>query len=168
MALFEQATGDIENASKHLSNVIEVWTPMLQQRTGNTKESRKRLREYNSIVSAASCYLAGIEIEKEQYQDALRHVQMAEKTAEKSYPIRQVEAAMMHGTVLEARNFSDPHVEKALQQAIDIVSNTDLLGAQIRAHDLLGRHFFKVGEVDRGNEELDQVRKISQTAMFAH
>jgi tetratricopeptide (TPR) repeat protein len=167
IALFEQVTGDLENASAHLKNVIEGWAPMLQQKVGNTKENRKRSREYNNIISAASCYLAGVEIEMHHYKNALYNVKRAQETAERSYTIRKGEAAIMLGVVLEAHDLNDPNVEKAFQQSIDILSNTDLLGAQVHAHDLLGRHFFKVGKIKMGEDELNKARKISQIAMFS-
>lgn len=167
IALFEQATGDLENASIHLKQVIETWTPKLLQKGRKTKEDQKRWREHNNIISAASCYLARIEAEMHQYENALRNIKIAQEAANNSYTIRKGEAAMTLGVILEAHHLHDPNAERAFRQAIHALSNTDLLGAQIHAQDLLGQHFLKIGNIEMGEEELNKARKISQTALFS-
>ena len=125
------------------------------------------LSSYN-IVSAATCYLAGIELEAHRYKDALFNVNQAQKTAEQSNILRCGEAAMMLGRILEAQHLYDPDAEEAFRKAIAILAPTDLLAARIRAHDLLGRHLLKIGRETQGEEELDRARELAHQAMFSH
>ena len=117
-----------------------------------------------NVVSAAACSLAGIELETENYQEALNYVQQAQYAGQMSYTLRKAEASIMRGRVLESINILDPAAESAFRDAITLLAPTDRLAAQIQAHDALGRHLLKKGDTKVGEVELDIARSLSDVA----
>lgn len=135
-----------------------MWTPTLDESVNTTPYT---LKERANVVSAAACYLAGVELEDANCQVALTYVEQALEAGKKSYILRQAEAEMMLGQILEHINLQDPNAEVAFREAIRLLAPTDRLGAQIRAHDLLGRHLLKKGLAKEGEKELDIARRLS-------
>jgi Tfp pilus assembly protein PilF len=139
--------------------VLETWTPTLDEAVNTTPYN---LKERANVVSAAACYLAGIELEDSNCQVAHTYVEQALEAGEQSYKLRQAEAHMMLGQILEHMDEHDPKAEQAFRDAIAILENTDRLAAQIRAHDLLGRHLLQKGMTKEGRKELDIALKLSK------
>jgi tetratricopeptide (TPR) repeat protein len=159
IGLIEQAMGNLNGARQRLRRVLETWTPTLDEAVNTTPYN---LKERANVVSAAACYLAGIELEDSNCQVAHTYVEQALEAGEQSYKLRQAEAHMMLGQILEHMDEHDPKAEQAFRDAIAILENTDRLAAQIRAHDLLGRHLLQKGMTKEGRKELDIALKLSK------
>lgn len=158
IGLIEQAMGNLNSARQRLRRVLETWTPTLDDAVNTTSYS---LKERANVVSAAACYLAQVELEDGHCEVARTYVEQALAAGRQSYILRQAEAQMMLGQILEHIDLQDPKATKAFQDAVTVLENTDRLGAKIRAHDLLGRHLMKKGLTKEGEKELDIARKLS-------
>jgi tetratricopeptide (TPR) repeat protein len=158
IGLIEQAMGNLNGARKRLRRVLETWTPTLDEAVNTTPYS---LKERANVVSAAACYLADVELADSHCQVAQGYVEQALEAGKQSYILRQAEAQMMLGQILEQIDVHDPKAEKAFREAIAVLEKTGRLAAQIRAHDLLGRHLLKKGLTKEGEKELNIARKLS-------
>ena len=163
IGLIQQAQGQLQDARTELQKLLETWWPELEKTANDSEDDTRRLRELGNLVSATACSLAGIELEAVCANDALRYVQKAIYAGEFSNKLRQAEAQMMYGRVLELQKDMN-EAEAAFRNACDLLEDTDRLAARIRAHDLLGRHLLKNGKPEEGEKELDQARLLSHQA----
>jgi transcriptional regulator with XRE-family HTH domain len=167
MGLIEQAVGNLDGARKALRGVFDMWKPKLEEGVENTTAGKRRKQERANVVSAAACYLAGIELEAGNYEAARAYVEQAQEAGKESYIVRRAEALMMLGKILEAQSAEHPEcdgtaAEEAFQQAINELEKTERVAAKIKALDLLGRHLLKKGKVAEGEKVLDRARRLSQ------
>jgi tetratricopeptide (TPR) repeat protein len=161
IGLIEQAAGRLDDARKYLLEILFTWMPELERRAATPETEQRSLQELANVISAAACSLAGVELEEERYQDALTYVHQARYAGKLSYILRRAEAEMMLGRILEAINLQDPQAEVAFRAAIKELASTHRIAAQIRAHNLLGRHLLKKGETKVGEQELDHALHLS-------
>ncbi len=166
LGLIEQATGNLDRARTLLQGVLEKWQSSLVEPVENTAAGQRRRKERANVVSAAACYLAGVELEAGNYEVALTHVRQAEDAGKQSYILRRAEAAMMLGKILDMLSLDHPEcdglaAEEAFRTAVKELEPTDRLAAKILAHDLLGRHLLKKGKISEGERELDRARRLS-------
>ena len=167
IGLIEQALGKLDDARKHLLEVLQRWTPQLDklvQAVSPSKVNSRRVQELANVISAVACSLAGIELEAHNYEEALAYAQQARNAGQFSYKIRRAEAEMIVGRILEARNMQESAAEEAFRAAINELADTQRIAARIRAHELLGRHLLKKGNTQSGDEELDKARRLSRQA----
>ena len=164
IGLIQQAQGQLQDARTELQKLLEAWWPELEKTANNFDDDRRRLLELSNLVSATACSLAGIELEAECANDALKYVQQAIYAGEFSNQLRQAEAQMMYGRILEFQKDMNTKAEVAFRNACDLLEDTDRLAARIRAHDLLGRHLLKNRKTEEGEKELDQARLLSHQA----
>ncbi len=166
IGLIEQALGHIDQARSSLEGVLKTWQPVFEQRTfseaSQAPHDLRPLRESANVVSAAACYLAGLELQTKNLPQALIHVHLAQQAAQHSYILRRAEALMMLGQILETQKVEDTEAENAFRAAIAELSSTDRLAAKIRAHDLLGRHLLKKGKLQEGEDVLNYTRKLAR------
>jgi len=170
MALIEQAQAKITQGQERLLSVLKIWQPTLaheeHQAPGGGTHS---LSERANVVSAAACYLAGIECQTGHLNEALETIQLALQASQMSmgYKVRQAEAFMTQGQILEARNMResnhtrDPKVEQAFRQAVQILKNTDRRAVRMQAHYLLGRYLLSTGEQVEGKREIDKASELA-------
>jgi len=166
IGLILQSTGRLNEARTMLHGVLDQWQPLLAESMENTPIGQRRRQERANVVSAAACYLAGVELEAGNYQEALSYVHQAEDAGKQSYILRRAEAAMMLGKILEAMSKDNPEcdgeeAEQAFRRAVQELEPTDRLAARILAHDLLGRHLLKKGKTSDGEKELNRARALS-------
>lgn len=166
IGLIEQAAGNLDQARLSLQEVLETWTPKLDEPMENTPLGRRREQQLANVVSAAACYLAGVELEARNYEAALAYVHQAQAAGEQSYILRRAEAAIMLGKILEAQSFEHPEqddsaAEMAFRKAVTELQPTDRVAAKIHAYDLLGRHLLKKGKLNEGERELNRARRLS-------
>ena len=166
IGLIEQASGRLEAARTLLRKVLEQWQPRLAEPLESTPAGKRRKQERANVVSAAACYLAGVELEAGNHEAALASVYLAENAGKHSYIVRRAEAAMMLGKILEAMSQDHPagdgtEAEQAFRRAVHELEPTDQLAAKILAHDLLGRHLLKSGKTREGERELNRARALS-------
>jgi len=164
IGLIEQESGNRDDARQHFQGVLSAWLPELEKRANAPEMEQRGLHELANVVSAAACSLAGLELEMENYSEALKYVQQAQYAAQMSYTLRKAEAAIMLGRLLELIDVLDPAAERAFRDAVTLLAPTDRIAAQIRAHDALGRHLLKKGETKAGEIELDIARSLSDVA----
>ncbi len=167
IGLIEQAVGDLDQARLSLREVLETWQLKLDEVVEHTPAGKRRKQERANVVSAAACYLAGVELDAGKYDVALTYVQQAQEAGKESYTLRRAEAAMMLGRILEAQSREHPEcdgaaAEEAFRQAISELEKTDRIAAKMKALDLLGRHLLKRGKTDEGEKVLDRARRLSQ------
>jgi tetratricopeptide (TPR) repeat protein len=161
IAIIEQGLGNLQEARKRLQKAIANWATTLDGATSANSRDQRQIKERANVVSAAACYLAGIELEERHYEEALKYIHMAREAAKKSYILRRAEAEMVLGQILEAMNSHDPEIERAFRAAVAELDPTDRIAAQTQAHDLLGRHLLKTGRVEEGEKELLHARRLS-------
>jgi tetratricopeptide (TPR) repeat protein len=169
IALIEQSLGKLSEANGRLSEVLVTWQPALDDSevsrdssfSNNVDMNRYTLKERANLVSAAACYLAGIENEEGNCDKALDHIQLAIETGKKSYILRRAEAYMMQGQILAANRPDDPEVERAFRAALKELEQTDRLVAKGRVHILLGNYLSKQGRTKEGEAELNEALKLS-------
>jgi tetratricopeptide (TPR) repeat protein len=166
IGLIEQALGRMDEARTHLLEVLDKWRPELEIHTQipPLPAEQRTVQEVANVVSVVACTLAGIELEAHNYPQALTYVQQAKSAGKLSYILRRAEAEMMLGRILQEIDLHDPAVEKAFRAALKELGATDRIAARIRAHDLLGRHLLRRGEVKVGEKELDQGQRLSHLA----
>lgn len=167
IALIEQSVGHLDEASRRLHQVLDDWVPTLGEPESPRRSSspfrtgQYTLKERANVVSAAACYLAGVEHQQGMCDEALEHIQLALEAGQKSYILRRAEAYMMKGQILADGDLSDPRAEEAFQAALRELESTDRLAAKIRAYNLLGRHLMKQGRAAEGEKELDKALRLS-------
>jgi transcriptional regulator with XRE-family HTH domain len=165
MALIEQAQTKVAQGQERLLSVLKLWQPTLEDEEHQTHP----LSERANVVSAAACYLAGIECQTGHLNEALETIQLALQASKMSmgYRVRQAEAFMMQGQILEARNTRDsnqardPKIEQAFRQAVQILRNTDRRAVKIQAHYLLGRYLLSTGDPAEGKREIDKASELA-------
>lgn len=166
VALVEQALGRRDEARRHLQELLSEEEPVLKQLRQKSAVDSRLIKESANVCSAVACSLAGIEIEDGNRDEALTYVRIARDMGRLSYTLRQAEAEMMFGYILETVNPADPEAEEAFRQAVQTLEKRapERVAARIRAHDMLGRHLLKNGKMAEGDRELDAARRLSRTA----
>jgi tetratricopeptide (TPR) repeat protein len=166
IGLIYQGLGRLDQARACLLEVLEQWTPTVAQLSleGKNPDEQSRIRQEASLVAAAASYLASIELQEQHYEKALAYVHQAQEAAAKSHKLRRAEAYLIEGQIRETLNPEDPRAEQAFRAAVRELQGTDRIGAQIHAHDLLGRHLLKRGRIKDGERELDLARGLAQMA----
>jgi tetratricopeptide (TPR) repeat protein len=94
-------------------------------------------------------------LEAGNIDEALKYVECALQAAERSYKVRQADAHIMHGRILEAINLHDPAAEEEFRLATKVLADTDRLASRSSAHSRLARHLFKKGKAEEGEKELE-------------
>lgn len=171
IALIEQSLDKLHEADRRLNEVLAIWQPSLSDselpfdtsHANNLDKNRYTLKERANLVSAAACYLAGIENEEGYYEKALEHIQLAIETGKSSYILRRAEAYMMQGQILAAHRPGDPAVEGAFRAALHELEQTDRLAARARVHILLGKYLTSQGRSQEGDLELNKALKLSNS-----
>lgn len=162
IALIEEALHQLDAARQRLQAILDDWLPTLEDEpadshiTHATQEKRRRYteKERANVVSAAACYLASVEHEQNQCDEALAHVDLALEIGQKAYIVRRADAYLTKGQILAHRG--DPQATEAFRQALAELKNTDRLGAIIRVHKLLGEHLIRQGRKEEGEAELEK------------
>lgn len=164
MAQIEQAQGQAERGKQRLLDILTTWQPLLQ---ANDSERTPRRQAQANIVSAAACYLADIECQAYNFQSSLKYVDIAINTGLESYKVRQAEAFMMLGHILETRadqtnnGIHDPSIAENYQKAIDALQATERKGMMSQAHYELGRYLLRIGKREQGDQEMEIARGLA-------
>lgn len=162
LAQIEQVQGQIEQGRSRLRAVLEAWKSTLTNDFQAAPGERLyQLAERANVVSAAACYLAGIECQVKDFDSALASVQLAIEAGRQSYKVRQAEALLMQGQILENRNVRDPVIEQVLYQAVNVLQSTDRRAIRSQAHYQLGRHLLSIGKVAEGDREIERAREFA-------
>jgi transcriptional regulator with XRE-family HTH domain len=171
IGLIEQTSGKLDQARTRLREALQTEQLALHKLTHSAiTECRKGnghgniIEEQANAVSALACSLASIELEDCNYDEAHSYAQQALSAGKLSYTLRQAEAKMMIGRILEANNPQDRLATEAFQKAVEILDSTDRVAARTRAHNLLGRHLLKKGDIQGGETELDRALQLSNVA----
>ena len=160
IALIEQMAGNLDEARRHLQDILSTWSPMLTT-PPNTTINQRRLSQYRNVVSLSCCYLAEVELAAHNDNEALAYAKLGNEIAQNSSILRRAQASITLGKVLSASNASNLEVEKAFRQAINILSSTELLGVQIHAHEMYGQYLLKQSRIAEAKREFDIAQEIS-------
>jgi tetratricopeptide (TPR) repeat protein len=164
MAQIEQWQGKAAQGRQRLLAVLSTWQPASEI---ETRERSPRRQEQANVVSAAACYLAGIECQAHDFEKSLHYIDIAIKAGLESYRVRQAEAFMMKGNILESRDGQsnhgthDPAIEESYHQAIDALKETDRKGILSQAHYELGRYLLSIGKREQGDQEMEIARGLA-------
>jgi transcriptional regulator with XRE-family HTH domain len=161
IAQIEMALGDIERVRTYLKDVLNSWSRVLDEPPAIIAQDKHRQQEEASVVSAASCSLAGIELEAGNYQLACMYADKALAAGKRSYKLKRANAYLMRGRILEAMNPYDQAVEVAFRSATEELAGTHRIAARIGAHVRLGRHLLRIGKIEEGERELEQAHLLS-------
>lgn len=167
MAQIEQAQGQAMRGKQRLLAVLSTWQPTLQT---DISERPARKAERANVVSAAACYLANIECQARNFQDSLEYIDIAIKAGLESYKVRQAEAFMMKGQILESQNGQaqadahDPAIADNYKKAIDSLKETERKGILSLAHYEFGRYLLSIGKKEQGNQEIEIARGLAGIA----
>ncbi|HEY1351926.1 MAG TPA: helix-turn-helix transcriptional regulator [Ktedonobacteraceae bacterium] len=165
IALIEQARGQIEQSGRRLLDVLDTWKPSLAEDFRPEVGARLyQLPDRANVVSAAACYLAAMEYQAGRLEAALDYVHLALQAGTQSYKVRQAEALLMQGQILEARDACDPLIEGAYRQAVEILRGTDRRAIQAQAHYQLGRYLLTSGKTEEASREIEMVRELAGLA----
>ena len=140
---------------KYLQEILDTWQHVLQEPEAIDSEDQRHQKEQLNIVSVAACSLAGMALEAGNIDEALTYVKCALQAAERSYKVRQADAHIMHGRILEAINLHDPAAEEEFRLATKVLADTDRIASRSSAHSRLARHLFKKGKAEEGEKELE-------------
>jgi len=161
IAQIEQALGDVERVRAYLEEILSTWSYTLDEPAAITLQDKHRQQEEASVVSAAACSLAGIELEARNYEAATAYVKRALAAGQRSYKLRRADAYLMRGRILESIDPYDPATEEAFRHATEELAGTQRIAARISAHVRLGRHLLKIGKIEDSDQELEQARLLS-------
>jgi transcriptional regulator with XRE-family HTH domain len=174
IGMIEQALGNLDGARSCLQEALEAeqaaWHASLRASGADyrgedgQREWERRMKEQANVLSALACSLAGIELEARNYTKAQSYAEQALEAGKASYTLREAEAEMMLGRILEANNPLDHRATEMFQNAINLLGNTDRIAARIRAYNLMGRHLLKIGDIVAGETVLDQALQLSNIA----
>lgn len=164
MAQIEQAQGKASQGKQRLLAVLKTWQQATQ---AEANERLTRRAERANVISAAACYLAGIECQERHFQSALDYISIAINAGLESYKVRQAEAFMMKGQILEVQNglddseLPDPAIEASYRKAIDALKETERKGILSQAHYELGRYLLSIGKREQGNQQIEIARGLA-------
>ncbi|HEX7733686.1 MAG TPA: helix-turn-helix transcriptional regulator [Ktedonobacteraceae bacterium] len=164
MAQIEQAQNKITRGKQRLLTVLTTWQPGLQN---ETSDHHPRKADRANVVSAAACYLASIECQAHDFENALKYIEIAINAGLNSYKVRQAEAFMMKGQILEvlhAQQTSDSHdpaITESYKKAIDSLKDTGRKGIMSQAHYEFGRYLLSVGQREQGDQEMEIARGLA-------
>ncbi len=161
IAQTEQTLGDVEKAYKHLEETLATWIFVLEQPEATSAEEKLQQQEEAGVVSAAACAMSNIELEQGRVEEARAHADIALVAGQRSYKLRRSDAYIMLGRILEHIDSRDPAAEEAFRQAVKVLADTQRISARIQAHMRLGRHLFKIGKAEEAEQEIEQVRLLS-------
>jgi len=145
---------------KYLQEILDTWQHVLQEPEPIDSEDQRHQKEQLNIVSVAACSLAGMALEAGNIDEALTYVNCALQAADRSYKVRQADAHIMHGRILEAINLHDLAAEEEFRMATKVLEDTDRLAARSSAHNRLARHLFKKGKTEEGEKELETAHTL--------
>jgi len=162
IALIEQTQGQHTRARERLLEVLHLWKPSLEEGAPSTPGPRSYLRaERANVVSAAACYLAGLEQQAGRIENAMENVQLAIRAGKESYKVRRAEAFIKLGEILETLEPASPQIEDAFRQAIDALKDTHRMGIRIQAHYHLGSHLLSTGRNKEGLQEIEKAQALA-------
>jgi transcriptional regulator with XRE-family HTH domain len=145
---------------KYLQEILDTWQHVLQEPEAIDSEGQRHQKEQLNIVSVAACSLAGMALEAGNIDEALTYVKCALQAAERSYKVRQADAHIMYGRILEAINLHDPAAEEEFRLATKVLADTDRIASRSSAHSRLARHLFKKGKAEEGEKELETAHTL--------
>lgn len=161
IARIEQELGQTQVVQQKLNNLLTVWSAIMQETSPNDSSLREAQA---NIVSSAAYMLAQIALERGNTAEAKNFAERALEAANKSYTIRQAEAHTILGRILEAQK--DRRAEQEYRAAIDALSGSERIGARIRMHARLGSYLYSIGESTKGEAELEEVRRLSDSVLI--
>jgi transcriptional regulator with XRE-family HTH domain len=162
IAQIEKELGNQQSQTirRYLQEILDTWQHVLEEPEAASPEDQRHQKEQANIVSVAACSLAGMALEAGNIDEALTYVKCALQAAERSYKVRQADAHIMHGRILEAMNLYDPAAEEAFRHATKILEDTDRIAARSSAHSRLARHLIKKGKTEEGDKELETAHTL--------
>lgn len=162
IAQIEQVQGKTQQAQQRLHSVLEAWHPTLDDTFQPIPGQRlHQLPERANVVSAAACYLADLENQTHDFAAALKHIHVAIQAGRLSYNVRQAEAFMKLGEILEAQNPHNLAIEQAFRQAVETLKQTDRRVTRAQAHYQLARYLLSNGKTLEGQHEMEKARELA-------
>jgi tetratricopeptide (TPR) repeat protein len=160
IAHIEQALGHTQVVQQRLRDLIDVWNAKLHETP--TEDHMLRTAQAN-VVSSAACMLAEIALDRGDDTQASEYANLALQAAEESYIVRKFEAHTILGRILEFQK--NKQAEQEFRAAAQVLSGTERIGSRISAHVRLGSYLYNIGEQQKGNQELQEARQLSESVL---
>jgi transcriptional regulator with XRE-family HTH domain len=169
-ALIRQELGDDSGVQDILQSLLANWFPIYRAMISTTTKEdlsqpeKKKLCIIATVISAASCGLAGYALEAGNLMQALTSAEQAVDASLHGDSLRRSDAYLMRGRILAALNKHDPEAEVSFRRAIASLANSAHIGIRVSAHLTLIGHLLTIGKVEDCAQELEQVRHLSSLA----
>ncbi|HCI78779.1 MAG TPA: hypothetical protein DHW02_03730 [Ktedonobacter sp.] len=160
IARIEKELGYTQEVQQRLQELLCNWTEKMQATCPDNTSLR---RAQANIVSSAAYMLAEVALENGDLTQARQFAERAMEAAEQSYIVRRAEAHTMLGRILEAQQ--DRGAEQEFRAATTVLAETQRIGARISAHLRLGSYLFSINESTRGQQEIDEARRLSESVL---
>lgn len=161
IAQIEKELGHQEKVHNYMQELLKTWKPVLQEPEATRTEAKQHQKERANIVSAAASTLAHLAFKIPDYEHALEYVAIAIQAGARSNTLRQADAYILRGCILEAMDVHDSTAEDAFRQAIAVLDTTERMTARINAHNFLCQHFLKQGRRKEWKQELELARSLA-------
>jgi tetratricopeptide (TPR) repeat protein len=161
IAQIEKELGHQEEVRTSMQELLKTWGAVLQEPEATRAEAQQHQKERANIVSAAASTLAHLAFKTRDYEHALEYVATAIQAGARSNKIRQADAYILHGCILEALNGHNSATEDAFRQAIALLATTERMTARINAHNFLCEYLLKQGKHKEAQQELEIARSLS-------
>ena len=161
IARIEKESGHTQEVQQRLQELLRIWAEKMQATCPDTNKSLYKAQA--NIVSSAAYMLAELALENGDLTQARQFADRAMETAEESYIVRRAEAHTILGRILEAQQ--DRGAEKEFHAATTVLAETERIGSRISAHLRLGSYLFGIGESARGQQEIDEARRLSESVL---
>lgn len=155
----ERPLGNKRDVERISNELLKTWRNPLPEYAKAAEENADMAKTQASILAIATATLASLDLEAKNYPQAKLHIQQSIEVAAKSHKVRQAEAQIIYGRILEATQENE-EAEKAFRRAVEILKDTQRLATRIRAHTYLASHLMRRGEEDRAGKEFDEVQTL--------
>lgn len=161
VARIEKELGNVERVQSYMRDLLCTWQGVLEEPEATEPAEQRLQRDKANIVSAAASTLAAVELEAGEYEEARQYIAQALLAGKRSNKLRLADAYLIYGHILEAQCLHDPAGEEAFRNALQILEDTDRIGARINVHMRLVEHLQKKGEREASEREVENARQLA-------
>lgn len=155
----ERALGNKRDVERIANELIKTWKNPPAEYARAAEESTTIAEAHANILAIATATLASLALEAKNFVQAKQHIEESIKIASNSYKVRQAEAQIVYGRILEATQEHE-EAEKAFRRAVEILKDTQRLATLIRARTYLASHLLRRGDESKAEAEFAEVQNL--------
>ena len=164
IAEIEQALGRKENTSRGLLDIVNTWKFVLDMPETTQPDGTHQQKQQANVVATVARLLSNMELAEQNYEQALEYANLALQAGNRSYILRKADAYVLLARIFEEIN--DVQAEQAYREALKVLECTDRIGIRISTHVRLGSYLLKIGQIEEGQQELEQARTLSELVLY--